>query len=154
MTSISNKNFLVDTNILVYSLDRKSPHFPGVVKFFQWAQDNHINLAVAHQNILELIHTLQIDYGLSHKLALQKAKAFIAAPPFQTISPLPATLSKYFTLVTKKNKNEFDLYLAATALDNQVNQIITHNPKDFAQIKDLKAYKLNQISKLFSRFKN
>ena len=54
---------------------------------------------------------------------------------FEVISPLPTTFETFLKLLETNPKNyPFDLYLAATALDNQVFRIITANVKDFVNL--------------------
>jgi len=161
MTNISKKNFLVDTNILIYALDKKSLFFKKVVEFFEWseakkvrlflAHDKKVRLFLAHQNLLELIRTLINDYGVSYKVAEKNARGFIDGEAINLISPLPSTLSRYFNLTKSKGVkrgNIFDYYLAATALDNGVDFILTNNADDFSEIEGFTATTLEEVRKI------
>ena len=65
---------------------------------------------------------------------------FINSFMFNLVSPLPTTLYRYQEYFVKMEKNNmFDLYLAATYLDNGVKQIYTANESDFVGISGLKA---------------
>jgi len=151
MTNISKKNFLVDTNILIYALDKKSLFFKKVVEFFEWSEDKKVRLFLAHQNLLELIRTLINDYGVSYKVAEKNARGFIDGEAINLISPLPSTLSRYFNLTKSKGVkrgNIFDYYLAATALDNGVDFILTNNADDFSEIEGFTATTLEEVRKI------
>jgi len=67
------------------------------------------------------------------------------------ISPLPSTLSRYFNLTKSKGVkrgNIFDYYLAATALDNGVDFILTNNADDFSEIEGFTATTLEEVRKI------
>lgn len=145
MIDILKKSFLADTNILVYALDHDSPFFPRVFKLLEWAEKEQISVFVAHQSILELINVLVNDYKLKRSSALEKAKDLVRKEPFRIISPLPTTLEIFYEIAKNKERKHFDLYLAATAIDNGVNCIITNDPKGFSRIRNFEVLRLKDI---------
>lgn len=147
MTDISKKSFLVDTNILVYALDKDSPFYPSAFKLLDWAEGKRITICVTHQNILELANVLVTNYKLKRSIALKTAKSLVVKEPFKTISPQPSTLEVFYEIAEGKETKHFDLYLAATAIDNGVDIIITNDPKGFKGIKNLEVFSLEQIVK-------
>lgn len=134
MELISQTRYLVDTNILVYSVNQKSPHYSRARKLLEDGLEQGISFVVAHQNLIEFIAVLTRAYAVKLKNALLDAESFAAR--FEVIVPLPATFERYARLVQKAKQTlyPFDLYLAATMLDNGVERIITANPKDFHDI--------------------
>lgn len=131
MKLTSQARYLVDTNILVYSVNQRSPRYSGVRKLLEEGLDQGVSFVVAHQNLIEFIAVLTRGYSVTLKDALSDAESF--ASRFEVIVPLPATFERYlrFAQKTKKTLYPFDLYLAATMLDNDVERIITVNAKDF-----------------------
>lgn len=125
------ERYLIDTNILVYSVNRGSPRYSEVRKLLEEGMIHGVSFVIAHQNLIEFIAVLTRGYSVTLKDALSDAMSF--ASRFEVIVPLPATFETYLRLA-QKNKEmlyPFDLYLAATMIDNDVERIITANAKDF-----------------------
>ena len=133
MTLISREKYLIDTNVLLYALDRKSPLHSKVKALLEAGLRGETTLVVAHQNILECIAVLTRGYKIPHDIALREVFAFTSA--FEQISPSPGTIDTFLSLIRRaKTVYVFDIYLAATMMDNDVERIITANPKDFQGI--------------------
>jgi predicted nucleic acid-binding protein len=145
--TISGKKILVDTNILAYLTDNKSPFFPKAFAFFEWAEENGVKLTLTQQNIIEFIRTLVRDYGSTLSKAVERARALLSEREFVLINPLPTTLDLYCELVGRGNKGTFDLYMAATAIDNGVDCIVTNDPKGFKNIEGLEVLSLAEFNK-------
>jgi len=140
---MSKKSWAVDTNTLVYFLDKNSPHHQSVVDIFSRAKKSSIQLVITHQNILELIQVLTSFYHLSLKKAVSQAKSVINSS-LRLIYPLPSTLSSYISLCGKQPNAHyhFDLYLAATFLDHGIDSIVTADHKPFKNIAGFKIIKI------------
>lgn len=149
MTDILSRSFLADTNILVYALDKDSQFYPRVFELLDWAERERVLICVTHQNILELINVLVTDYKLKRSLALVSAKSLVAKEPFKTIPPLQTTLEVFYKIAEGKEAKHFDLYLAATAIDNGVDCIVTNDPKGFKGIKGLEVFNLSDLEKFY-----
>lgn len=148
MIDITKKKILVDTNILVYTLDKKSPHFRTAASFFKACEEKQTRVFAAHQNVLELVRTLISGYGLSHANSQKKARLLVDGEHVRLIHPLSTTLNIYYELAKSggiKRGNMFDYYLAATVLDNDIFNIVTNDPKDFANIPNFKAWSLKDV---------
>lgn len=66
----------------------------------------------------------------------------ITAFEFEVLTPASATYQTFHQLIgnsTKTPPDIFDFYLAATLLDNGINQLLTVNIADFAGITSLNA---------------
>lgn len=153
MTDILRRSFLADTNILVYALDEDSPFYSRVFELLDWAEKEQGSVYVTHQNILELVNVLVKDYKLKRSLALTKAKSLVAKEPFRTICPLPTTIEVFYKIAKGKEAEHFDLYLAATALDNGVDCVVTNDPKGFKGIEGLEVFSLKEIEKIAREYK-
>lgn len=130
---------LVDSNILVYAINRRSPKHTSAKNFLQ---NNTSNLEVAHQNILETLRVLTHPKFPSSMKIKDALKAITdIAKACRIISPNEQT--HYIALLLiKKNKlisdQIFDAYLAATVLSNGINTIATDNTRDFKKFKEIK----------------
>ena len=134
MKLISGEKYLVDTNVLVYSVNRDSSLYQASIEVLQEALAQGASLVLTHQNLLEFIAVLTRAYHVSFQQALEDAKAFGSS--FEVIIPLPATFDLSMDLMQKTRGTlyPFDLYLAATMMNNDVFRIITANKKDFQGI--------------------
>lgn len=123
---------LIDSNILVYSINRSSPKH---VKAQDFLSKNAPKLVVAHQNILESLRVLthaKFPNPMKIKEAIDVVfdltKAFdVTNPNIQTIYVAQRLIEKY----SFKGDKIFDAYLTATALSNDIKIIATDNIKDF-----------------------
>lgn len=131
MKLTSGARYLIDTNILVYSVNQGSPHYSSARKLLEEGFAQDVSFVVAHQSLIEFIAVLTRGYSIKLKDALSDAESF--ALRFEVIAPLPTTFERYMQLAHKAKETlyPFELYLAATMLDNDVERIITANAKDF-----------------------
>ncbi len=143
MMTTSNRRYLLDTNVLVYAVDSESRHFDAAKHLWERYRADKIEPVVAHQNLLEFIATLMRDYDVSAREAADDAQAF--AGHCEVIFPLPSTFHRFAELIhsVEKERYPFDVYLAATMIDNEVQRIITANVGDFgglglAEVADLR----------------
>lgn len=130
---------LVDTNILVYAINKRSPKYKQAQKFLE---DNQGDLILAHQNILETIKVLT-QPKFSHPIDLISAIEAVLniSAGCQIIIPKIGTEFIALELIkrSKLSGNRiFDAYLTATALSNGVDAIATDNIKDFKKFKEIK----------------
>lgn len=130
---------LVDSNILVYAINRRSPKHTVAQNFLQ---NNIGNLEVAHQNIFEALRVLtHPKFPSTMKIhdALKAIDNIIKA--CRIVCPDEKTHSITLLLI-KKNKlvsdQIFDAYLVATALSNGITTIATDNIRDFKKLKAIK----------------
>lgn len=131
MNLTSGEKYLVDTNVLVYSVDQSSSFYKKAREILERGLRGEFTLVIAHQNLIEFVAVLTRGYGVKIKNALDDAAAFVSH--FEVIFPLPTTIDVFFQLArVHKRIYAFDLYLAATMLDNKIMRIITGNAKDFA----------------------
>ena len=129
---MGNKTILVDSNILVYSINSSSPKHLTAQEFLQ----SHVsNISIAHQNIFESLRVL------THKKFPNPMSASDAISAINNIAEHTHVISAdqgahhiAMALIQKHKLTGdkiFDAYLAATALSLGINTIATDNIKDF-----------------------
>lgn len=139
MQSILKEKCLIDTNILVYAYDRNSP-FHKISKDIVTDAILQNNSVVALQNIVELSNVLKNLYKLPFRDISGTIDTLVL--DLEIIAPKNTTL-RIFSSFIKKARGDlqmFDLFLAATMLDNNITHIITANNKDFEEIEGIVAY--------------
>ena len=123
---------IIDTNILIYSINSDSPKHKQAQKFLK---DNEEELEISHQNVLEAIRVLThksfstpmtVKYAIKAVLSIAKSSTIIS--PNQSTYYLAVELIRTYKLTGNRI---FDAYLAATALSNRITTIATDNVKDF-----------------------
>jgi len=141
MPIILKKSYLLDTNILIYSLDKKSFYFKKSSEILRLCFNKQITGLIAQQNLLELANILINTYKISRTEVIKDINLFVLELNLKVIFPGSKTITTFLKLLkkSKKEKEVFDLYLAATMIDNQVENILTRNIKDFAGIEEIQA---------------
>lgn len=130
---------LIDSNILIYSINSASPKHK---KAQQFLQENLGKFEVAHQNIFETLRVLthpKYPSPMKIKDALRAIENIIKA--CTVISPDYRTHHITLELIKKHRLSAdqiFDAYLVATALSNIINVIATDDVKDFKKFTELK----------------
>ena len=123
---------LIDSNILVYSINISSPKHKSAQNFLL---ENLGKLEVAHQNIFETIRVLthpkfpkpmKISETIETIEGILKGCRIIS-PDYRTHRITLELIKKY--QIT--SDQVFDAYLAATALANGIDTIATDNIRDF-----------------------
>lgn len=129
---------LIDSNILVYAINRRSPKHKAAKIFLQ---NNIGHMEVAHQNIFEALRVLthpKFPSSMEIHDALKAIENILKA--CRVICPEEKT--HYITLLLiKKNQlvsdQIFDTYLVATALSKKITTIATDNTRDFKKFKEI-----------------
>lgn len=142
--------FLIDSNVLISSYDKSEQQHKHSYTLLQQAMTGQVKAALPHQNLLEYLAVVTDSRRVEHPLSLREA--------FVNISIYTASLSVIFPKVTtvgtlqqlSKVKSAprmkiFDLYLAATALDNGITQICTWNIADFVGIPEIEPVSPEQL---------
>ena len=130
---------LVDSNIIVYAINRSSPKHLAAQEFLQ---GNIGKLVLAHQNILESLRVLT-HKKFVNPMTPSDASVAVAniSDACRIITPDRTAYHLTIQLITKyglPGNLVFDAYLAATALANNVAVLATDNVKDFALIEEIK----------------
>lgn len=130
---------LVDSNILIYSLNSKSPKHKEAQRFLQ---ENKNNLLIAHQNIFESLRVLT-HHKFSNPMSTSKAIRALTeiADSLGVISPDSITYQLALSFIKKykfRSDMVFDAYLVATAISNGIYTIASDNEKDFSKFLEIK----------------
>lgn len=148
MTTILNENFLLDSNVLIYSQNEESEYFSLSKKVLLDCQSGLKQGVVAQQNISEFIRAYYQVYKRPLKEVLAVADEFLFNSSLKVISPLASTISTFIDLLGSGEQGKFDVYdyyLAATMINNGVGTILTANSKDFVKVKGIKVVDLGEI---------
>lgn len=129
---------LVDSNILVYAINRSSPKHKKAQTFLL---SNIGNLEIAHQNIFETLRVLthrKFQKPMNPKDAIGALERIFRActvisPDYKTHQITLSLMKKY----TLSGDEIFDCYLVATALANHIDTIATDNVRDFKKFKEI-----------------
>ncbi len=130
---------LVDSNVLVYAINRPSPKHTLAQKFLQ---ENIEKSVLAQQNILETFRVLTHPKFSSPMNQAEAIEAVMRiADSCEIITPDYKTHEMTLELVKKyqlRGDQIYDAYLVATALVNDVVEIATDNTRDFAKFESIK----------------
>lgn len=149
MRRLFGQRCLLDTNVLVYGLDKASRYFSQASRVLTLCAEGRLLGAVAHQCLLELLHVLTAYQHVPPEEALRDAQAFARHPRIEVLAPTPETLNVFLRLAdtSKTARLEvFDLYLAATMRTHGLTRIVTANVRDFVGIADIEVLDLTRLS--------
>lgn len=140
MKITSEEKYGLDTNLIIYLLDRGSRFHNKSVKFMKLIIENKNQLFVAQQNIIETERVFVVAYHYEQNEVFKLIMNFIHGSDIEIIIPMPTTIYTFYTLLSKKIKQDIlDIYLAATYIDNGIYSIFSNNEKDFVHIPDFNA---------------
>jgi len=145
-------SWLIDSNVLVYAFFRKPDETGEAEPEKKLRTDSRqivalvaqglLRGAVAQQNLLEFLAIVTSPKRVASPVGLQEAlKACQDYLSFCTLAtPKPSTYLSFEALTKEKKVTRerlFDLYLAATALDNGLSHICTWNTRHFRHLPGL-----------------
>ena len=137
MTITIGKKYLLDTNILVYSQDKKSSKNKRALEIIDELELNTENIFLTVNNLLEYSAVLTRFYKIPKKKISEDIRLFTEHPIFRIIYPSEAVTQKFINLMENNPKlYVYDLYLAAYMLVYGIETIITDD-KDFEEIKGI-----------------
>ena len=138
-----SKKYLIDTNILIYSVSKNISYSKDSKDLITDLLQNSYDVNISTQNLLEFrrvtthkkfpnpLNPKELDVSLRFWLE-----------NFNLIYAAKSTWLEYLKLEQKYNpvdNDVFDLWLAATMLANGITKIITVNTKHFSKIKEVEA---------------
>lgn len=147
MTSPTDDRALVDTNVLVYRTDRRSPFHAGAKEVVDRGLSGDLSLVLTGQILLEYVrvmtHAKMTKTPLDMKRAWEEAAKFKAA--FGYLLQPEDMIERMIALegaVHAHGKEVFDLCHAATALAAGVTEVYTFDPTLFVRVPGLKVHAL------------
>jgi len=128
---------LIDTNVLVYSADRRSSHY---VEAIELLTNDDYDFYVSTKSVSEFYSVM--TRSTTPKLSVEDAQAAmgdilriynILYPSERSINALNTLISKY----QPKGLRIFDFEIISVALANDITHIATFNYKDFDRIEEV-----------------
>lgn len=141
---------LVDTNVLVYALNRDAPQHRASRGLIEAVRQREIEAAVTPQVLLEFFAVItdrrRIERPLDYVTAWQEMEKFRAI--FRVLDPGLAALDRLAGLVASTGTtgpSVFDAWLAAQMLACGVHIICTYNVDDFSHFSGVTASKPEEL---------
>ena len=137
---------LVDTNILLRSVQPRHPHYALVDQAFAFFRARGEGLCVTVQNLIEFWVVATRPHGAENGLGMTTvaaAKELAAIKDLFPILPEPASLFAHWeelvTTYSVSGKNAHDARLVAVMELSGVAKILTFNTADFTRFVDIEA---------------
>ena len=126
---------LLDTNILLYAMDKKSKYHANSINILE---NNKYELFVSTKNIAEML-------AVSSKIKTDKQLVLnfidkVVLKISDLIYPNKQSFDKFIQIITNyhiKGNKVFDMEIASIMLANNINTIATFNHKDFKEISEI-----------------
>lgn len=137
---------LLDTNILVFAHNKKSPYHSQANRLVKDAFQLKFQACIAQQNLLEFFSVItdsrRIQKPLLPQTALRWLNAYLRSTKIIKIYPSSDTLANTIAMakVMSLSRAEiFDSYLVATMQENGISTIYTDNISHFQKYSEIKA---------------
>lgn len=132
--------YVLDTNVLIYATNKDSIYFEVSQKFIL---ENKHKLCVTLQNISEYVNVFTNKRFLNHstKDTLFNMSILLDILSWRILDVSEKAYQQLLRLISNNNihgKHVFDAQLAAVAISNDVNSIVTFNVRDFEMFSDIK----------------
>jgi len=129
---------LLDTNILIHAYNRDSPHNAAATTLITQAVDDENDACIALQSIHEFYAVItsprRLEKPLTPRHARELTETILRTPKIRKLEHTQDTAREALALAEKhgvKGADFFDILLASTAIQNNVDLILTENVKDF-----------------------
>jgi len=143
--NFSIRKAVIDTNCLIYSSIARGRKKKIIENYISNLFKKDWLLALTEQTLLEFFSIVtnpkRVKNPVTCKRAIKEITKFYKNAGYKIIKPNLNTFNFLLKILEEKNVRGaliFDYYLAATALSNGFNIILTENTKDFKNIKGLK----------------
>jgi len=135
--------YLIDTNIIVYAYNLDSDPHKEALNILQDALNNKMRVFIADKSLYEFYAIItdpkRVEKPVSAKEAVE-AINFIKSSDIKIIMPTLNSMNILMELLEKYNIEKqkiFDIVLAAMAIDNHIETILTRNDKDFSMLTEI-----------------
>lgn len=136
--------YLIDSNILIYSVNENSPHRKPALEIMNKVITGEVNACLSYQTLYEFYAIItdpkRVESPIPYKEAQKTIELYMKSSNIKKIFPLSANLQNTLSLLKKHNvvrQNIFDLVLVATMMDNGIKGIYTTNETHFKQFEFL-----------------
>ena len=134
--------FLIDSNVLISSYDETEKQHRDSYLVVEMAMNREVHAILAQQGLLEYLAVVtdprRVENPLFCDEAMVNIDSYVAG--LSIISPKSTTIVTFKRLLKEKPVRRgrvFDIFLAATAFDNDVKQICTWNIPDFEGLPEI-----------------
>jgi predicted nucleic acid-binding protein len=131
------KSYLIDTNVLIYSIDASNPFFSLARYVIKKGEDGSFYPCLSVQNICEayaIITSSRVSKPLPSDKAVKFLSSLFTNSKFNILSINNKIVLSAFNIAKQKHiisQNFFDIVLSATIIEYNLSGIITNNPDDF-----------------------
>ena len=129
--SSKEENFLIDSNVLVYTYSEDSSKRAVSIELLQRCLTGKCRFFVALQNIGEFCSVSMGKYKLEPDKVNAIVQALLKSENFLKVHYKESTFYTAINLAKGLNLKFWDAMLAATMLENGISAIYTENTKDF-----------------------
>ncbi len=140
-------SIFLDTNILVYAINKDSPYHVIARGILDDANNGNLRAFVSPQVLSELYATLtnrsRIENPLIPEDAYDVVRGLLDSETIEKVYPKETTLNRGLLLARENNvkaQDFFDVLIVATMLDNDIDTIYTANENDFSKYKEINVY--------------
>jgi len=137
--------YLLDTNILIYAYNQDSELHAQAINILRTALDKETRAFIADKSLYEFFAIItdprrvekpvEVAEAIDVINFLRESNIKIILTTHKTLEILTNLLEKY----SLKKQKIFDAVLAALAIENKIETILTRNDKDFTMIKEISA---------------
>ena len=146
------KSYLIDSNVLIYALNKDSPYHDPSIFIIDKVLKGQIIGYITTQNLFETFAILTDKRRITNPLTPSDAYSLIASRYlsgyFKLIQALPNTYQTLFELCQKFNiiaQNIYDVTIVAVMKDHNLSDIITYDKQNFQQFNFIKPFAPNEI---------
>jgi predicted nucleic acid-binding protein len=133
---------LLDTNVLIYALDRSSVFHKNAIPFFE---SNSYNLFTSTKSISEyfaVTSKLKLDFGICFGFYTEIRKNIsILKPSEQSLDIFEKLIQKY----KPQGNRVYDTEIVSIMLANNLKSIVTANTSDFKSIDEIQIIEINAV---------
>jgi len=135
-----NNAVLLDTNILIYAEQQREARHEEAKSLRDRALQGELNACVSPQVLSEFFFVMTNtgrrgpEKPLSSQEATDLIRRYFESDALSVIYPGPETIRHLLTLLEHRpitGPNFYDVFLAATMLENDITEIATYNEQDF-----------------------
>ena len=136
---------LLDTNVLVHATGARSLQHANAKELRDQAAGGQFDACIAAQILTEFYAVVtdprRFQPALTPSQAQRELRTYLSSP-LKLIVPMETTVARMLNLLGSRSVKAgriFDIFLAATMLDNGVQRIYTENLRDFQGIAGIEA---------------
>jgi predicted nucleic acid-binding protein len=145
MKNMKHDKIVLDTNILLYASDTKSPFWKQSKQVIEQGIEEGVQFYLPDKVLYEFFAVLSskaYSKMITHSQAVELLGFYLLSDQFIKISSTEYTLFLTYELIQKygtNGKRVFDLAIVSIANEHEIPVIYTKNTKDFKGIEEVRA---------------